>query len=66
MKQPDDMNTRPNNTTNKFHFNTHKLKVLTVNVNGLSNLNKRDKIFNLLKTKKVDLAVTRNSLYQYN
>ena len=60
------MNTRPNNTNNKFHFNTHKFKVLTVNVNGLSNLNKRDKIFNLLKTKKVDLAVTRNSLYQYN
>ena len=61
MKQPDDINTTPDNTTTKFHFNTHKLKVLTVNVNGLNNFNKREKIFNLFKTKQIDLALLQET-----
>ena len=52
MKLPDDINTVPNNTITKF---------LTVNVNGLNNFNKRDKIFNLLKTKKIDLALLQET-----
>ena len=35
----------------------HTFKVLTANVNSLQNLEKRNKIFNFLKTKKVDLAL---------
>lgn len=35
----------------------HKLRVLTVNVNGLNNFNKRNKIFNFLRTNKIDITL---------
>ena len=45
------------NNTNTHNIHTHKFKVLTVNVNGLNNHNKRMKFFNSLKTKKNDITV---------
>ena len=61
MRQPNDIDARPNNITTKSHSNTYKLNVLKVNVNGLNNLNKRDKIFNLLKAKKIDIALLQEN-----
>ena len=43
------------------NIHTHKFKVLTVNVKGLSNHNKRTKIFNNRKTKKIDNTLLQES-----
>ena len=43
--------------TSIIHLFTRKFKVLTANVNGLHNSEKRNKIFNFFKTKKIDLAL---------
>ena len=58
MKHQDDINTKPNKTN---HFKTHNLKVLITNVNGLNNVRKREKNFNLLYTKNIDLALLQET-----
>ena len=57
MKQSNAISTKPNNRTAYLHFSPLRLKILAVIANGLNNLNKRVNIFNLLKTKKIDLAL---------
>ena len=52
--------TDPNNTTHKTAKN-HKLKILTVNENGLNNFNKRTKIFNFIKTNKIDITLLQET-----
>ena len=52
--------TDPNNTTHKNAKN-HKLKILTVNENGLNNFNKRTKIFNFIKTNKIDITLLQET-----
>lgn len=61
MKQATDTDETLRNTTKN-----HKIKILTVNVNGFNNSNKRTKIFNILKTNKIDITSTRNTFYEYN
>ena len=61
MKQTTDTDETLRNTTKN-----HKIKILTVNVNGFNNSNKRTKIFNILKTNKIDITSTRNTFYEYN
>ena len=48
--------------TDNTYSMTHKLRILTANVNGLNNPNKRNKIFNLLKTNETDLALLQETL----
>ena len=43
------------------HITTQPFKVSTANVNGLNNLSKRTKIYNLLKTNKLDLALLQET-----
>ena len=41
---------------------THNfLKILTINVNGLNQPNKRSKIFNYLKTNKIDITLLQET-----
>ena len=47
--------TDTNNTSHKTIRNS-KVKILTVNVNGLNNINKRTKTFNFFKTNKIDIT----------
>ena len=47
--------------TDNTHSTAHNLRILTANVNGLNNPNKRNKTFNLLKTKKTDLALLQET-----
>ena len=61
MKQATDTDETLRNTTKN-----HKIKILTVNVNGFNNSNKRTKIFNILKTNKIDITSTRNTFCEYN
>ena len=49
-----------NNTSRKTTKN-QKLKILTVNVNGFNNFNKRTKIFNFIKTNKIDITVLQET-----
>ena len=49
--------------TDNIHSTTHKLRILTANVNGLNNPNKRNKILNLLKTKKNRLSLTTRNTH---
>ena len=49
------------NNKNTHNIHIHKFKVLTVNVNGLNNHNKRIKIFNNLKTKKIDIKLLQET-----
>ena len=60
MRQPTDRDKNRNITTHN-HFKSHKLKVLTINVHGLNNLRKRNKIFNFLKTKKIDITLMKET-----
>ena len=43
--------------TNTHNIHTQKFKVFTVNVNGRNNHNKRIRLFNSLKTKKIDIRL---------
>ena len=71
MKRSADIDPNLHNTTNHNQFKYHKLKILTINVNGLNNLSKRNKIFNFLKTNKIDITLmeethsTRNAEKQW-
>ena len=47
--------------TDNILFTIHKLRILTANVNGLNNSNKRNKTFNLLKTTKIHLALLQET-----
>ena len=49
-----------NNTSRKTTKN-HKLKILTVNVNGFNNFNKRTKIFNFIKTNKTAITLLQET-----
>ena len=49
------------NNKNTHSIHTHKFKVLTVNVNGLNNHNKRSKIFNKIKSKKIDITLLQET-----
>ena len=49
------------NNTNTHNMHAHKFNVLTVNVNGLNNHNKRIKIFNSLKTKTIDITLLQET-----
>ena len=62
MKQTTDTDETLHNITKN-----HKIKILTVNVNGFNNSNERTKIFNFLKTNKIDITLftTRNTLYEH-
>ena len=42
-------------------MHTDKFKVLTVTANGLNNHNKRIKVFNNLKTKKIDITLLQET-----
>ena len=57
MRCPPDSDIPPNNHASHHTTTNSKLKILTINVNGLNNASKRNKIFNLLKTKKVDITL---------
>ena len=39
----------------------HKLKILTLNVNSLNNVNKRTNIFNFIKTNKTDITLLQET-----
>ena len=58
MRQTDNIDTH-NIVTN--HITTQPFKVSTANVNDLNNLSKRTKIYNLLKTNKLDLALLQET-----
>ena len=47
--------------TNTHNIDTQKFKVLTVNVNGRNNHNKRIRLFNSLKTKKIDIRLLQET-----
>ena len=47
--------------TNTHNIRTQKFKVLTVNVNGRNNHNKRIRLFNSLKTKKIDIRLLQET-----
>ena len=49
------------NNSNTDNIHAHKFKVLKVNVNSLSNHNKRIKIFNSLKTKTIDITLLQET-----
>ena len=51
MKQSKDIDPNLHNTTNHNQFKYHKLKILTINVNSLNNLSKRNKNFSQKQTK---------------
>ena len=61
MRQSTDIHPNLNNTTNHNQFKCHKLKILTINVNGLNNLSKRNKIFNFLKASKIDITLMQET-----
>ena len=52
--------TDTNNTSHKTIRN-NKLKILTVNVNCLNNVNKRTKIFNFFKTNKINITLLQET-----
>ena len=52
--------TDTNNTSHKTIRNS-KVKILTVNVNGLNNINKRTKTFNFFKTNKIDITLLQET-----
>lgn len=57
MRRPPDSDIPPNNHTSHHTTTNSKLKIVAINVNGLNNTSKRNKIFNFLKTKKVDITL---------
>ena len=66
MKQPTNTDKTLNNSTTNHSLKSYKIKILTVNVNGFSNFSKRTKIFNFLKTNKIDITIKRNTFYQHD
>ena len=42
-------------------INNNKLKIFTINVNGLNQSNKRAKIFNYLKTNKIEITLPQET-----
>ena len=57
MRHPVDTDTPSNNMDTHNSLKTFKFKTLTVNVNGLNNFSKRNKIFNSLTTNRIDVAL---------
>ena len=56
MKQITDTDETLHNITKN-----HKIKIFTVNVNGFNNSNERTKIFNFLKTNKIDITLLQET-----